>query len=294
MKIFDMNYIFKRLKIIYIKLFFLSPKFISSLVFIPSLYLFGWILATPTLLFGVNKENLSLIGTIFTFLIFFFSLPKWFEIRWGLKNTWKLLGVNKSKNNRALIFYFLKGFLLSIFLISLILIPIIATQWGFWTGNISLEIAVNAILLTLGIGFAEELIFRGWLLEEFKKQFGLKKAIISQAFIFSLVHIGLDLPFWEMLSILTGLFLLGILLSLIKLKDNNSLWGCVGLHGGLVGLWFISNNGLLLISKDSPNWLVGPGTINTNPLGGIFGIFLMIIFCFFYLISFKNKLSIFK
>ena len=70
------------------------------------------------------------------------------------------------------------------------------------------------------------------------------------------------------------------------------MWGCIGLHGGLVGLWFISNNGLLLISKDSPKWLVGPGTINTNPLGGIFGISLMIIFCIFYLLSLKKKIRI--
>ena len=288
-----MNF-FKKSKNIFIKLFLLSPKFISSIIFIPFLYVLGWLLATPVLLFGVNKESLSLIGTIFTFLIFFFSLPKWFEIRWGLKNTWELLGLKKTKSNRWLIFYFLKGFLFSIILISLILIPIIGTQWVFWTGKISLEIAINAILLIFGIGFSEELIFRGWLLEEFKNQFGLKKAIISQALIFSLVHIGLDLPFLEMLSILTGLFLLGILLSLIKLKDNNSLWGCIGLHGGLVGLWFISNNGLLIISKDSPKWIVGPGTINTNPLGGIFGISLMIIFCFLYLISIKNKINFFN
>ena len=289
-----MNIIFKTLKNLYIKLFFLSPKFVSSIIFIPFLYLFGWLLATPILLLGFNKESISLIGTIFTFLIFIFSLPKWFEIRWGLKNTWTLLGVKQIERNRLLIFYFLRGLLLSIILILLILIPIIRTKWGFWTGKISSEITINAILLTMGIGFTEELIFRGWLLEEFKNQFGLKKAIILQALIFSLVHFGLDLPLWEMISILTGLFLLGILLSLIKLKDNNSLWGCVGLHGGLVGLWFISNNGLLFISKDSPIWLVGPGTINTNPLGGIFGISLMIIFCFFYLLNLKGKIRSFK
>ena len=287
-----MNIIFKRLKNLYIKLFFLSPKLISSIIFIPFLYLFGWLLATPILLFGVNKDSLSLIGTFFTFLIFVLSLPKWFEIRWGLKNTWKLLGINKIDIKRNLVFDFLRGFSLSTILISLILVLIITTQSGYWIGKISSEITINAILLLFGIGFTEELIFRGWLLEEFKNQFGLKKAIISQALIFSLVHIGLDLPFWEMLSILTGLFLLGILLSLIKLKDNNSLWGCIGLHGGLVGLWFISNNGLLSISKDSPKWLVGPGIINTNPLGGIFGISLMIIFCIFYLLSFKKKIRI--
>ena len=141
----------------------------------------------------------------------------------------------------------------------------------------------------LGVGFAEELIFRGWLLEELNNQFGLKNAIIAQALVFSIVHISFDLPFWQMISILTGLFLLGILLALIRLKDGSSLWGCIGLHGGLVGLWFLTNNGLLKISEDAPKWLVGPGTINTNPLGGIFGISLVFIFSFIIYKELKRK-----
>ena len=244
------------------------------------MYICGWIFATPIFLLGVDKENLSLIGTIFTFLIYVFSLPKWFKLRWGINNTWTLLGINKIDKNINLFIFFLRGFLLSIILISVILIPIMWTKWGYWIGTISPDTFINAIFLILGVGFAEELIFRGWLLEELKKQFGLKKAILGQAFIFSIVHIGFDLPFLQMLSILSGLFLLGILLSFVRLKDKNSLWGCIGLHGGLVGLWFITNNGLLEISKNSPKWLVGPGTINTNPLGGIFGISLMALFCF--------------
>jgi len=275
-----MNILYERIKNVYLGLFFLSPKLLSTIIFIPFLYICGWILAKPIFLLGVDKENLSLIGTIFTFLIFIFSLPKWFKLRWGVINTWKLLGINKIDKNINLFIFFLRGFLLSIILISLILVPIIGTKWGYWVGTISTDTFINAIFLILGVGFAEELIFRGWLLEELKKQFGLKKAIIGQAFIFSIVHIGFDLPFLQMLSILTGLFLLGILLSLIRLKDKNSLWGCIGLHGGLVGLWFITNNGLLEISKNSPKWLVGPGTINTNPLGGIFGISLIALFCF--------------
>jgi hypothetical protein len=289
-----MNIIFERIKNIYINLFFFKPKFLSTIIFIPFLYILGWVLATPIILLGLNKENLSLIGTIFTFLLFVFSLPKWFEIRWGLKNTWILLGVNKNNRNKKLILYFLKGFLLSTILILLILIPIICMEWGIWIGELSPNIILNAIFLIIGVGFAEELIFRGWLLEELKNQFGLKKAIIIQSLIFSIVHIGFNLPFWQMTSILTGLFLLGILLSLIRLNDKNSLWGCIGLHGGLVGLWFITNNGLLFISKNAPIWLVGPGSINTNPLGGLFGIFLMIIFCFLYFLKFKRKLESFK
>ena len=286
-----MNIFFERIKNIYFGMFLLSPKLLSTIIFIPFLYICGWILATPIFLLGIDKENLSLIGTIFTFLIYVFSLPRWFKLRWGVKNTWTLLGINKIDKNINLFIFFFRGFLLSIVLISLILIPIIGTKWGYWIGTISTDTFINAIYLILGVGFAEELIFRGWLLEELKKQFGLKKAILGQAFIFSIVHIGFDLPFLQMLSILTGLFLLGILLSLIRLKDKNSLWGCIGLHGGLVGLWFITNNGLLEISKNSPKWLVGPGTINTNPLGGIFGISLMAIFCFlnFRLLREKSK-----
>ena len=286
-----MNILYERIKNIYLGLFFLSPKLLSTIIFIPFLYICGWILATPIFLLGVDKENLSLIGTIFTFLIYIFSLPKWFELRWGVNNTWTILGINTIDKNIKSFFFFLRGFLLSIILISLILIPIIASKWGYWIGTISLDTFINAIFLILGVGFAEELIFRGWLLEELKNQFGIKKAILGQALIFSFVHIGFDLPFLQMLSILTGLFLLGILLALIRLKDKKSLWGCIGLHGGLVGLWFVTNNGLLEISKNSPKWLVGPGTINTNPLGGIFGISLMAIFCFlnFRLLREKSK-----
>ena len=289
-----MNSFYKKLKNLYIKLFILRSKLLSTIIFIPFLYIVGWVLSTPIIFFGVDKGRISFIGTIFTFLIFFFSLPKWFEIRWGLKNTWKLIGIKKIDKNRNIIFYFLRGFLLSTILISLILISIIGTKWGYWIGKISPDSIINAIFLTMGIGFTEELIFRGWLLEEFKKQFGLKKAILAQASIFSIVHIGLDLPIWQMINIMTGLFLLGILLSLIRLKDHNSLWGCVGLHGGLVGLWFITNHGLLFISKDSPKWLVGPGTINTNPLGGLFGISLMIILCFIYYLTLSKKIQILK
>ena len=146
---------------------------------------------------------------------------------------------------------------------------------------------MNSIFLIMGVGFAEELIFRGWLFEEFKNQFGFKKALVFQGLIFSLVHIGFNMPFWEMTRILIGLFLLGILLGLFRLNDNNSLWGCIGLHGGLVGGWFLINNGLFEISKDAPSWLVGPGNIPTNPLGGFVGITLLFGLCFFYLLRLR-------
>ena len=277
-----MLYISKIIKNLYLKILIFKPKILSTILFIPFLYVLGWIFSKPIFLIFFENQNSSLLGTIITFSIFVISLPKWFKFRWGLLNTWELLGVKIIDKKQNLIFYFLKGFLFSLILILLILIPIILNRSGNWLGNISPDIFFNAIALILGVGLAEELIFRGWLFEELKNQFGLKKALVYQALIFRLVHIGFDMPFWEMTSILAGLFLLGILLALFRLKDNNSLWGSIGLHGGLVGGWFLINNGLVEISKDAPAWLVGPGNGNTNPLGGFIGIILLLILCFFY------------
>ena len=267
-----------------------KSKIFSTILFIPLLYLLGWLLASPLLAIGVEKAQISLIGTVFTFILFIISMPKWFEIRWGLQNTWIILGINKVEKEGNRLSYFLKGLLYSIILLSLILIPIISNEWGNWLGMFSYKVLWNCLLLIVGIGFAEELVFRGWLLEELKIQYGFKKAIILQALIFSIAHVGFNLPFWQMLSILLGLFLLGILLSLLRIKDNNSLWGCAGLHGGLVGIWFLTNNGLFDISKEAPGWLVGYGIANTNPLGGFYGISLLLFSCIFYILKFKNQI----
>ena len=284
-----MNYISKPIKIIK-KFLIIKPRIFSTILFIPSLYLLGWIMAKPLFFLSIDKEYISLIGTILTFLLFVISLPKWFEKRWELNNVWIILGINKTDKKDNRFFYFLNGLLYSIILLLLILIIIISNQWGNWLGKLSPEILLNSLLLIIGIGFAEELVFRGWLLEELKNQYGLKKSLIFQALVFSIVHIGFDMPFWEMFSILFGLFLLGILLSIIRIKDDNSLWGCVGLHGGLVGIWFLINNGLIEISKEAPIWLVGPGNINTNPLGGLYGITLLILILFYNLFKYKKKI----
>ena len=58
----------------------------------------------------------------------------------------------------------------------------------------------------------------------------------------------------------------------------------------LWGIWFLINNGLIEISKDAPIWLVGPGNINTNPLGGIYGIILLIVLLFFNFFKHKKKI----
>ena len=126
--------------------------------------------------------------------------------------------------------------------------------------------------LALGVGVAEELIFRAWLWEELTKILGTRGGLVGQAAIFSLVHTRFNLGFGPMLGLLIGLLLLGLILALLRVRDRGSLWGSIGLHGGLVGGWFLVHQNLLIIDTNAPMWLVGPGGTNANPLGGMVAI----------------------
>ena len=270
-------------------IFLHKTKIFSTIIFVPFLYLLGWIFSQSFLFLSLSKEALSLIGTIFTFLLFIFLMPAWFNFRWQIRNSWSTLGLN-NKTLMNNILSFSQGIIFALILLILILIPLLTNNYISFSGVLSSDIILNGILLTFGIGVAEEIIFRGWLLEDLKLQFGIKVALISQSIVFSLVHIGFKMPFWNTLGTLIGLFTLGILCSIIRLKDEGSLWGAIGLHGGLVGIWFVLNNGLINVSKEAPGWLVGYGTPNTNPLGGFYGISLLLISCIFYILKFKNQI----
>ncbi len=268
---------------IFLKSFFLlRPRFLSTIVFLPLLYLIGWILAQPLLLLNFGKENLSLIGTIFTFLLFIFLIPYWFKVRWSIKNSWTTLGLNKN-NFLQNIFDFSKGILFSIVLITLILIPVLQSNYITWIGSFSSDILLNSILLGLGIGIAEELIFRAWFLEELKMEYGIKIAIFTQALVFSLVHPVSNTSFRNIIGLRLGWFFLGILLSLVRIKDKGSLWKCIGIHGGLVCIWFFINHGLIKIADNTPSFLAGPFTQNvSNPIGSLVAIIILIFLCIFY------------
>ena len=254
--------------IIFTKRFFLlRPRFLSTLFFIPILYCIGWALSQPLLFFNFDKEDISLIGTIFTFLVFIFFLPYWFNIRWNISSTWVLLGITKNNLLKNFV-HFSKGILFSLVLITLILVPLLQNNFISWIGEFSLSILLNSILLGLLVGFAEEIIFRGWLQEELNFEYGIKIAIFFQALFFSFVHPLTNDIFWNIIGLRLGFFLLGIFLSLVRIIDKGSLWNCIGIHGGLVSIWFFINNGLIEFKENTPSFLAGPFTQNIpNPIG---------------------------
>lgn len=164
--------------------------------------------------------------------------------------------------------------------------------WVFWQPpSIIWQVVLEGLLVALGIGFAEELFFRGWLLDELQRDYHPQVALWVDATIFALVH-GIKPQF-------LALLLLGLTLVLAKrschdfkrndgegvgrsngkliLQNNlpiDALGGRLGLpmglHAGLVWGYYIVNVGKLVqYTPHVPEWLTG---FDRNPLAGAIGI----------------------
>ena len=251
-----------------------------------SLFLFlypaGWLISHFLYLFNlqISSSDLSIIGTIITFSLFLFVLPSWGRIRWKTKNVWLSIGLDY-KNKFRSIKIFLNGFIFSFFLLSIFCLFIYLLGWIDSFNYIKLRVLLNAILLIIGIVFAEEILFRGWLMEEMVLLFGFKRGLILQSAIFSLAHYRSDINLLALTPFLIGLFLFGLVLTLRRTIDKGSLWGCIGLHGGLVGIWYLFDSGMVIFSIDTPYYLLGPSQNMMNPIGGVVGITMLLITIFF-------------
>ena len=244
------------------------------MLLIPLLYVLGWIICSPLAWLGLSSSQHSLAGTLTSVLLLVLLLPAWCRCRWDTSHCWRSLGISGGGrgDRRRLSSALLRGLLLATFLLAMVTVALLMGSWARWLGEWSLSRSLNALALLLVVGLTEELIFRGWLWRELDQLIGPASAVAGQALIFSLVHTRFNLGFWPMLTLLTGLLLLGLCLAVQRRLDGGSLWGCVGLHGGLVAGWFLLQNGLLQLSPDAPSWLVGPGSSNPNPLGGAIGL----------------------
>lgn len=193
------------------------------------------------------------------------SLPRRLRNTWGEPHPWRRLGLRAPAQAiaRALV----RGLLKAAWLLALLIAAASLAGVVAWMPRITPALMLNAVALCLGVGFAEELLFRGWLLGELSLLIGPQRALGLQALVFSLVHTRFNMPVLQCLGLLLGLFLLGLVLALQRRADGGLLWGAIGLHGGLVGGWFLLHEGLGTLSPGAPIWLTGPG----NPLGGLVG-----------------------
>ena len=127
----------------------------------------------------------------------------------------------------------LPSLILRLFLMVIFITPMFngETNW------VSVPVALTGVLYLFGVGFWEELIFRGVIANTLARKYatdtkGMWFAVILSAAIFSAIHLqslayGLSLP--AMAAQLTGAFGMGLVLAAIYLRGGN-LWFLVLLH----------------------------------------------------------------
>tara|TARA_B100000965_G_scaffold394_1_gene356 strand:- start:2768 stop:3619 length:852 start_codon:yes stop_codon:yes gene_type:complete len=250
-----------------------------------SLFLFlypaGWLISHFFYIFkrDISANNLSILGTIITFSLFLIVLPSWGRIRWKTNHLWLSIGLDLSNKFKALKTFF-SGFIFSVFILLIFCLFIYLFGWIDSFNFIKFNSFLNAIFLIFTIVLAEEIIFRGWLMEEMVLLYGLRRGIILQSAIFSLAHYRSDIGLLALIPFLIGLFLFGLILTLRRTIDKGSLFGCIGLHGGFVAIWYLFDSGMITFSLDTPYYLLGPSKNMVNPIGSVIGIFILLITIF--------------
>ena len=217
-------------------------------------------------LLGVPASQRATLAALPSVAVLLASLPWRLHRAWGVADAWGRLGVSGSPS--ALLKALLRGVIKAVLLLALVLVCLQLTGDLSWQPRLTAGLLLNGLALGLGVGFAEEVLFRGWLLGELQLLLGAQRALWLQAACFSLVHTRFNLPPLLLLGLLLGLLLLGLALGLQRRADHGLLWGAIGLHGGLVAGWFVLVQGFVLIDADAPVWLTGPD----NPIGGIEGL----------------------
>lgn len=179
-------------------------------------------------------------------------------------------GLEKSyKNNSELIKGLAIGFCLclSLFIVEALLgwVEVIPAKSSL------IKIVAEGFLSGFGIGLAEELVFRGWLLDELKRDYNKKTTMLVGATVFALAHF--IKPIEEIIRTAVtfpALILLGLTLILAKFNHGDRLGICIGIHAGLVWGYYIVNVGeLITYTNKVPEWVTG---IDRNPIAGVMGL----------------------
>jgi len=147
------------------------------------------------------------------------------------------------------------------------------------------RVVLEGLAVGLGIGFAEELFFRGWLLNELERDYSPNQSCWLSTIIFSTAHFIQPLSkIVRSLPQLLGLMVLGMTLvwarqtSRLTIRTRNKeivgqLGFPIGLHAGLVWGYYVVNVGnLIQYSNQVSELWTG---IDQNPLAGGLGLLVL-------------------
>jgi uncharacterized protein len=202
-------------------------------------------------------------------VMFIVMLPWWSEAVYGRKKPFAFFGVVGSQRNflgflqgwgmgfsSLLLLYFIQG------LLGLL-------EWQPVTMPLG-ELLGGGLLSSIGVGFIEELVFRGWILTELEADYSRSVSLWSTSLFFAATHF--IKPLSTMLAMFPqfpGLTVMGLLLVWAKRSQQNLLGVSIGLHAGIIGVVYLMDVGKMVKHTNRlPDWITGGGT----PAAGLMGI----------------------
>ncbi len=249
----------------------LSFLLVLVLLWLPGLALIYGVMGSTQNLEDPGTKNLVSILTMGWLAIEFIAILPW----WGRKvydhpNLYARYGLVFTRRNGLLL---LGGLAIgSVFAFALFM-----TQgfcgWLTWqTPRLSIgQLILEGSATALGTALAEELFFRGWMLDELERDYSPPTSLIANSGLFAALHFIKPIP--AMLASLPqfpGLFLLGTIVIIAKRQHQNLLGMSIGLHAGMVWAYYIINVGnMVKYSGRVSDWVTG---INGNPLSGLLGL----------------------
>ena len=244
------------------------------LLWLPISLPFYWLADTGRLALGGS------IATGLLYLLFLLMWPIWSRRVYGLTQPWRSLGLVR---RFGLLVDALIGFALGVAGVTLLAAIQWTLGWASFQGPATspLQLVTEAVLVGWAVGVAEEVLFRGWLLLELERDYHPALALWVNGLIFAAVHFIKPLPaILATLPQFFGLLLLGFTLvwarrapSMGLARTTSALGWPIGLHGGLVGTYYVVSVGQLFTPTGAvPEWVTG---IQQNPLAGLMGIGLL-------------------
>lgn len=232
--------------------------------------------AAPIYLLLNNDPNLVTIITMgLLFCLFLLFLPFWGKTVHQQPHLFKQYGLAGTRQNGLNLLQGLSIGLL--FTFSLFALEALLGWVKFQSPQTNLpQIILQGFLSALGIALAEELVFRGWLLDELQRDYSPKTVLWANAIIFAVSHFLK--PLSEVIRTFPtfpALLLLGLTLVWAKRSAGGLLGLPIGIHCGLVWGYYILNIGKLIeFSNQVSPWMTG---VDGNPLAGIMGILFLSI-----------------
>ncbi|MBE9210082.1 CPBP family intramembrane metalloprotease [Nostoc sp. LEGE 06077] len=232
-------------------------------------------LAAPIYLLVRDANLVSILTMVLLYIEFIFLLKLWGKYVYQQPQILQHYGLETTRHNGI---DWLRGLAIGFTNIWILFGIESLLGWLVWQQPkvFLLKIVIEGLIVGLAVGFAEELLFRGWLLDELERDYSQPVALWTNAVVFATLHFIKPLEaIIQTLPQFPALVVLGLTQVWAKRWRRGRLGLPIGLHGGLVGGYYIINvGGLVQYTGVVPDWVTG---VYHNPLMGLMGLFLMSI-----------------